>query len=318
MQQLLRQLGQRLFRWQSDGTRPVELGQRRIFILPSGAGLRFAALLIVMLLAAINYQLALGHALVFLLAGLGLVAMIHTFRNLYRLQILPGHGEPVFAGETARFLLHLQETAGRPRPDLHLEAVAEHAIRVDLPAHGTRTAELPVPTSHRGWLALPRVRLSTGYPLGLFTAWSYLQPDIRTLVYPAPIDRPLPWTSAAGAEDGNTPGSGDEDFAGLRERQPADASRHIAWKAAARDDGQRPLLVKTFAAGAAPHLCLRWEATDPEATAEIRLSQLCGWVLQAESAALTYALELPGHRTNFDRGPAHRRHCLELLALYTA
>jgi hypothetical protein len=35
-----------------------------------------------MLIGAINYNLSLGHALVFLLAGLGLVAMVHTFRNL--------------------------------------------------------------------------------------------------------------------------------------------------------------------------------------------------------------------------------------------
>jgi hypothetical protein len=59
--------------------------------------------LVVMLLGAINYNLALGHALVFLLAGLGVVGMIHTFRNLFGLVITPGRCEPVFAGETAHF-----------------------------------------------------------------------------------------------------------------------------------------------------------------------------------------------------------------------
>ena len=60
---------QYLFRWRSDGTAPLRLGQRRIFIVPSRAGLFFALALVVMLIGAINYNLALGHALVFLLVG---------------------------------------------------------------------------------------------------------------------------------------------------------------------------------------------------------------------------------------------------------
>ena len=45
-----------------------QLGQRNIYILPTKAGYAFAATLVVMLLAAINYQLNLGYALTFLLA----------------------------------------------------------------------------------------------------------------------------------------------------------------------------------------------------------------------------------------------------------
>ena len=73
-----------LFRWrQSDGTSPLVLGQRRVFILPTRAGLLFAATLATMLLGAINYSLALGHALVFLLAGLG-VALYVVFSLIER------------------------------------------------------------------------------------------------------------------------------------------------------------------------------------------------------------------------------------------
>ena len=43
-----------LFRWRSDGTAPLRLGQRRIFIVPSRGGLLFALALVVMLLGAIN------------------------------------------------------------------------------------------------------------------------------------------------------------------------------------------------------------------------------------------------------------------------
>ena len=46
-------LKRRLFRWQSDGTAPLRLAQRRIFILPTRAGLLFAAALLAMLTGAI-------------------------------------------------------------------------------------------------------------------------------------------------------------------------------------------------------------------------------------------------------------------------
>ena len=73
---IIADLKRRLFRWRSDGTAPLRLAQRRIFILPTRAGLLFAAALLAMLTGAINYNLALGHALVFLLAGLALVGMV--------------------------------------------------------------------------------------------------------------------------------------------------------------------------------------------------------------------------------------------------
>ncbi|MDP3613107.1 MAG: DUF58 domain-containing protein, partial [Rubrivivax sp.] len=76
-----------------------ELGQRNIYILPTRAGFTFVGTLIVMLLAAINYQLNLGYALTFLLAGAGLVSMHLTHGNLRGLTL---HLRPLssgFAGE---------------------------------------------------------------------------------------------------------------------------------------------------------------------------------------------------------------------------
>ena len=125
-----------LFRWRSDGTAPLRLGQRRIFIVPSRGGLLFALALVVMLLGAINYNLALGHALVFLLAGLGVAGMIHTFRNLFGLVITPGRCEPVFAGQTAFFPLALDNERSAPRLALELAATAELPIEAAIASCG--------------------------------------------------------------------------------------------------------------------------------------------------------------------------------------
>jgi uncharacterized protein (DUF58 family) len=313
---LVASLRQQLFRWQSDGTAPVRLSQRRIFIIPTRGGLLFALALLVMLLGAINYTLALGHALVFLLAGLGVIGMVHTFRNLYDILISPARCEPVFAGETAHFQLTLGNDRSMPRLALEIEAEPGQTVIATVDAQESTKISIPLTARQRGWLDLPRVRLSTRYPLGLFVAWSYLQPAMRCLVYPLPIASSLPAPSPTPAGGERSSDGGQEDFAGFRERQPADSPRHVAWKASAREAGERPLLVKQFAGGAQVELQLDWELTDPALPAETRLSLLAGWVIAAETEACSYGLRLPGQILPPGCGAEHRRHCLEALALY--
>jgi uncharacterized protein (DUF58 family) len=309
------ELQRRLFGWRDDGQSPVRLDRRRIFILPSRAGLLFVLTLVVMLLGAINYNLALGHALVFLLAGLGLVGMVHAFRNLHGLRISPGRCAPVFAGESAEFILLLDNDRPGTRYGLVFEAEKGMLATTDLRGQEQTSIGIPVSASRRGWLALPRTRLSTRYPLGLFTAWSYLQPAMRCLVYPKPLRQALPDGLQAAHGSGNGSG-GQEDFAGFREHQPTDSMHHVAWKASARDDGTRPLLVKQFAGGSDAELELAWTATDPALADETRLSVLAGWVLAADEGRYCYSLALPGVHVAATSGPAQRERCLEALALF--
>ncbi|PKO87862.1 MAG: DUF58 domain-containing protein [Betaproteobacteria bacterium HGW-Betaproteobacteria-10] len=309
-------LQQKLFRWQSDGTAPLRLGQRRVFIIPTRGGLLFALSLIVMLLGAINYTLALGHALVFLLAGLGMTGMVHTFRNLYGLIITPGRCEAVFAGEIAHFQITLGNDRNSPRLALELEAEAGQMVIAAVNAKESTKINIPVSARQRGWLALPRVRLASRYPLGLFVAWSYLQPAMRCLIYPQPMTFPLPAPSPVTAGVERHGDGGQEDFAGFRERQPADSPRHVAWKASARDIGERPLLIKQFAGGGQIEMQLDWSLTDPALPIEHRLSVLTGWVQAAESAGCSYSLRLPGQEIPAQTGEPHRRQCLEALALF--
>lgn len=313
---ILASLQLRLFRWRSDGTQPFRLGQRRVFIIPTRGGLLFALALVVMLLAAINYDLALGHALVFLLAGLGITGMVHTFRNLHGLLIAPGRSEPVFAGETAHFQLLLGNDRATPRLALELEGEAGNSVMANIAAREQSALSIPLTSRRRGWLALPRIRLSSRFPLGLFVAWSYLQPSMRCLVYPAPRFTPLPAAlPASNGGEGHGDG-GQNDFAGFRERQPADSPRHVAWKASARSSDRQPLLVKQFAGGAQVELQLGWQQTDPTLPVDERLSLLAAWVLTAEAEGIAYGLQLPGREIPVAGGEAQRRLCLETLALF--
>ena len=60
---------------------PVDLTQRRIFILPTRQGFLFAIVLGIMLIGSINYNNSLGYLLTFLLASVSVVSILYTYRT---------------------------------------------------------------------------------------------------------------------------------------------------------------------------------------------------------------------------------------------
>ena len=295
----------------------VELVHRRVYIVPARLGWYFAATLLVLLVGSINYALSLGFALTFLLAGLGLAGMVHTARNLARIAVSAGRAEPVFAGESAQFRLFLDGRAAFDRPAIlvrHLGSGSQ--MVVDVPPRAVAEVVLSVPAPRRGWQTLGRVMLETRFPIGVFRAWSYIEPDARCLVYPRPERSPLPpFSGEASSGSQHTPATGSDDFAGLRTYQRSDSPRHVAWKAVARSD---EMLTKQFAGEAAAELWLDAALLPPGLDLEQRLSRLAGWVLAAERAGALYGLRLAGIELPPGRGEAHCTACLQALALYQA
>ncbi|UCB53875.1 MAG: hypothetical protein JSW45_07850 [Thiotrichales bacterium] len=86
----------------------VVLDKNRVYILPTNIGLLFCLLLIILLLGSVNYGKSLGFVLVFLLVGVGNVAMFATWRNLAGLKLRAGGSSPVFSGENASFTVQLE------------------------------------------------------------------------------------------------------------------------------------------------------------------------------------------------------------------
>lgn len=295
---------------------PILLTQRRVYVLPTKAGLAYALTLIVMLVGAINYTLSLGHALVFLLCGLGVAAILGSFRNLAHLSILPSRCEPVFAGQDAHFGLMLHNTRHHRRYRIRLDGGEGVSVVNEIPGDDGIEAQIAVKTRRRGWLALPRVTLETIYPLGLVRAWAYAAPAMRCLVYPAPASEAPPLPEGSGQQQGRQqrPG-GDDDFAGLRPHRPGDPLAHIDWKSAARlPDGT--LNTKQFAGESGETLWLDWHALSAALDVEARLSILTRWALDAHAAGLHFGLRLPGKELPPGDGEAHLHLCLEALARY--
>lgn len=303
-----------LFRLGSPETAPIRLHQRRIYVLPTGAGFGLAASLLVMLIASINYNLSLGFGLTFLLGGIGVASIVHAFRNLFDLSVRPLRGTPVFCGNDARFTFSIENARAARRPALSLRLHGA-TTRFDLGPAESVAIELVFPTTRRGLLPAGRTVLETRWPLGLIRAWSVFVPDLACTVYPQPeADAPpLPITGFGSTEGSQATRDGDDDFAGLRAYREGDSPRHVAWKALARGG---PMLTKHYSGMTGGRALLQWHGLPEGLDEEARLSRLTAWALGAEQAGLLYGLELPGKTITAGRGDAHLHACLRALAMY--
>lgn len=312
------------------GAEPTEvlLDRKRVYILPTRAGVVFGAAMVVLLIGSINYQLQLGFLLTFLVTSMALVGMYHTHRNLARLTLRAQRAQNVFAGDVATFETLVVNPTPEARHALHfafalrLKRKPERkrhvrelpGVWIDVPANGTSLARLGLPTRRRGELLCPRLRIETRFPFGLWQAWSYYAPPLKLVVYPAPeIDAPpLPVAAGAGREGAGIAASG-EDFAGVRPYQAGDPQKMIAWRLAARSD---ELSVKLFESPSGSELTFDYQLLPQYLDVESRLSRLTRWVLLAEAAQLRYTLHLPGTRLPLASGADHRERCLTALALF--
>ena len=110
---------------------PLTLSGRRIYIVPSSLGIAFALMLFAMFLGAMNYANNLALGLTFMLGALSLTAMHYCHRNLAGVQIRSAASEPVFAGQTARFRIALENDAKVARHELTV--ANEHGIASPAP-----------------------------------------------------------------------------------------------------------------------------------------------------------------------------------------
>lgn len=302
----------------------VFLKQRRVFTVPSTAGWAFVVLLLILFIGSTNYNLNLGFVLTFVLGGCAWVNAFLGFRNLAYLHLLAGPVAPVFVGEEAQFNLHFTNRRKHWRYALHVGfAAKDHpaqavAQTIDIAPDSRTTVQLSCPTSRRGRMPIPRVRIQTYFPLGLLRAWSTWMPDTQALVFPQPesFAPPLPVTGAANKDGQGF--AGDEDFSGVRVYQAGDALKHLAWKHIARVDldAGGSLISKQFSGGSASDVLLDFSSLATNLDLELRLSRMTSWVLQADATGLAYAFRLGAIEYPAAIGASHRIDCLSALALY--
>ena len=296
------------------------LTQGNVYILPTRAGWMFAATLVVLLLASVNYQLNLGYVLTFLLAGSGIVSMHVTHGTLRGLTLHLRPVAPAFAQSPAVLdVVMSSPTSTRFGIGLRLlDAPASTLAWTNVPAGGQATAHVSYVPPLRGLHDVPTLSAETRFPLGLFRAWTVWRPVARLLVYPeVEVDAPaLPAARpvAGGATQARRSEGGE--IEGVRGYRRGDPLKLIAWKKAAQAlETGAELVSRDTSTSARQELWLEWAACgmpDPEQ----RLSRLAAWVLAAHRADADYGLRLPGLEIEPGDGDVQRARCLQALALW--
>lgn len=290
----------------------VRLTQKNIFIFPSMAGWVFLLFLAVMLLTAINYRNNMVFLLTFMMAGMFVMAIHHTFFHLSGLVLVAGQAKPVFAGQMAAFELVLERSSARTYPLLELAFDGGEPQLASVFSPVTRL-RLHVLMPQRGYQSPPRIRVENRYPLGLLRAWTWVDLDMHVVVYPRPLTAPSPQSDGGQQREGKArEQAGMDDFHQLRDYQAGDSLRHVAWKNYAK--GQ-PLQTRQYHSIQDEQLWLDWQQFAGMAD-ESRLSRLCFQVLEAHRQGLRYGMRLPGEALPPASGDAQREQALRMLALY--
>lgn len=289
----------------------MKLSRKQVSIFPTQHGFLFLAILIAMLLGAINYNNNAGFILVFLLGGMALISIFHSFKNLVGIEISYLSPLPVFAGQTATFPVHVKAPAAGGR-SITFSLMPQDTLFVSIQRE--KKLQMDILAQERGILHPRSLTLKSVYPFGLFTFCTLLPVEATCLVYPRPIPGTHGTAKSLLLPDGEeqTSRQGADDFQGLKKYQPGHSINRISWKALSRGRG---LFIKDFTAEDSPCVMLDFDVI-PGRDMEFKLSRLCDMILTAEGRQMEYGLRLPGFVKNPARGKPHQHHCLKALALF--
>lgn len=287
---------------------PIVLHRRRVYIVPTAFGAAFTVLLLIMLLGALNYTNNAALMLTCLLGSATSASMLIAFRSLNGLKLTSIRQGQAIAGEPMAVYLVFTGSE-HAHASVHAD-MNEQTEAFSVAGHGETVVCLHLDTHRRGWRPMPRIKLWSNWPLGLFHAWSWLHPDQSVLVWPHPeTGGPPPvFPGEAGRQQRLHQG---EDIAALRAYRAGDPQRHIAWKHSARHEN---LLVKDFEQPEAQeewHLDWRQLA---QLTPEARISRLARWLGEAETVGRPTSLWLPTEEIGLGHGRSHYAHCMNALA----
>lgn len=291
----------------------IKLNHRRIFILPSKAGLALAVVILLMLFTAINYNNSMAFVFTFLLAACAQVSTLSSYKNLSSLDLTLTKTGPFFAKSVNELSFLVKELKGRERWAI-TASYDKQAFTFNLEPDQTKTIKLPFTALKRGWYQPNTLTFSTRFPFGIFRAWSPLLFKQSILIYPKAINSVF---SRPVMNDDDKQGeftseqSGADDFIGLKPYQAGHPYRHINWKAFA---AQKGMYSNQFSSQSSAEYWLDWNDIN-HLDKEARISQLCYWVLESEQQGVHYGLRIPSTEIPPGQGSAHQHLCLKALAL---
>ena len=290
----------------------ITLNQKNIFIFPTRIGFAFLILLLVLLIAAINYENSLIFGLTFWLSSIFFVTIFYTFKNLSNISFELQKTGTGFVDEDIEFAIKVTRPEKSKREGIQLGWPNQVKQWAEIYDDSTTTTHCFVNAKKRGVLNPKRLLVETFYPLGLLRAWTWIDLNAKAIVYPKPIFHEQQFENYGNDGEGHlTNRMGSDDFHDMRAYQPGDSPKHILWRNYARQDH---LFVKQFTAYADSRIMLDWFQIDGDT--ELRLSRLTAMALTAHKQDKEFGLKLPQHEIPPNTGKSHLDRVLKALALF--
>ncbi|MGD8347334.1 MAG: DUF58 domain-containing protein [Lysobacterales bacterium] len=313
----IRQAVRRRFRrWAERRTKTVSecrLNHRRLYILPSKAGLGFLVLVAALWLLGTNYENNLVFIICFLLLSFWVVSIHITHGTLSGLTVKPVRAESVFKGEAAAVELCFSQDRPRRREQISLRFAGGDSQVITIDKAGDTFVTVLAPTARRGYLAPGLLTIESEFPVGLMRVWTHIRFRFDAAVYPAPVRDEARAAGRSGSGEGHYAGaSGSEDFVALKTFEAGESLRHVAWKQYAREQG---LWSKQYADPVERRTWVDWDDYAGMDT-EQRLSRMSWKVCASEANGSVYGLRLPGFELQPAHGAAQLQKALRRLALY--
>ena len=288
---------------------------------PTRPGVGLLAVVGLLWLVGVNYQVNLAYVAAFWLFGFLMVGVLLNLRQLLALQIDVAMPPEVFAGQNAVLRL-TADHGGRSRflwlcseDDYLAQRPSENIWQPWRIGKSGGAYEWRIPALLRGRLRVPPLRTASVAPFGLTVSQCVWHWPSDAVVYPAPSDHAPPAAAPRDRRESTErrPAQGGDEPAYLQPHQDGMPVQHIAWKAYAKTG---EMLAKRFEeeAPAADNHIISYRDY-PAGTPKDRLAGfLCRRVLDAERSGAPYILELPQRTVAPQNG--QREICLTALALW--
>lgn len=308
------------------------LDHTKIFIFPSRFGGLFLLLCMLLFLLGTNYQNNLMLLLCYFLLALFLINLLASYINFARIHLQQGKSSQVFVGDNLPLPMWLNIDNKQKKPINGLLYFSFFCIKKDHQAHHHPVSKIdsnaysnPITLGYtcerRGKLVLPRVTVSSYYPLGLFRCWTHLAFNNEIIIYPRPLPCSVQLVNRSQSNDENSADqiieqTGYDDFSHLKSYQAGEPLHHVAWKQLAKGRG---MVSKHFASNAQQTgwLKLTTHSRQNDATqVEKDISQLTYQVIELSRQQLVFGLDLGANCIAPNSGAAHQNACLKALALY--
>ncbi|WP_041419894.1 DUF58 domain-containing protein [Shewanella violacea] len=295
-------------------SKQVTLAHKSIFILPTGFGLLWAGLILLLFILGTNYQNNLIIGLSFLLASLFNTCIIYSYKNLAGLSLSSSSSPQAYAGETLVFPVKVSSKQAQfevllsyPDNQVNVIKVIKQESQVSLLQFNNLT---------RGRIFPRRLKIESRYPLGLCRAWSHIDLDNQVIVFANPIESQSELSALETDDISHTLNrgvhvQGVDEFKGLRQHIPGESLKQVAWKQLAQGRG---MLSKEFQQPQGQPL---WLTLDNLSSADIeeRISQLTWSIDKLSERGHIFGLVIGQHKISPSDGESHRLLCQQSIAL---